>query len=111
GAVLLGAEVLEVPGAAGGRQPPDEAEILERERHPVERPASPRLRLESSRGGERAGGVDGGEGADPGVESLDAGEALAGGLDRRELALADRIGDRREARQAGHAAGATSALT
>src|SRR5260370_419223 len=57
GAVMLGDEVLRGPGAARGRQATDEAEILERERHAVERPpplSPPRVVLEAAGRGQGA---------------------------------------------------------
>ena len=109
GALGLGEEVVGRLRPAGGRQAADVTEVLEGERHPVERAApapGARVGLEGAGGRQRALGIQRDEGAQPPVESRDAIEAGARRLHRGEAPRADVGGDGGE-RPVGHDAAAS----
>src|SRR5262249_16686274 len=102
GAVALGGEVVGATRAARGGQAPDEAEILNPERHAVKRAApapAALLGLEAPCGGEGTVGIHRDERAEAAIVPRDAVEALTGGVDGRELARADGRGERGNGRR------------
>ncbi len=107
GAVVWAGEVVPGAGATGGGPAADRAEILERERHAVERAAplaAHRLGLETTRRHQRVLGVHRDERAQPAVQARDLVEAAARDLEGRELAVPDRGRDRGQATEIDHRA-------
>ena len=93
---------------AGRGQARDVDDVLDADRHAVQRPADPARRdlgLGRPRRRHRRLAVEADEGVEPGIEPLDAGEQRLHQLDRRKFLGGDRLGRRggRHEVQVGHA--------
>ena len=105
GGVVWRAPAVEDPRRAGGRHAPGAHVVLERDRHPGERPgglAGGDALVDGIGGGTGVVGQHGDERVDVGLASVDAGEVLVDDLPCAAVTRADRRGDAGHAvRQAG----------